>query len=470
MQRLLALMTLLTMLFSVPALGADAERMWQPDREDYKPQIDWSATADAPGYDQATAHEPQFDDKAIWPQVTGKEEFLKGTWSGGHTYVWANPGINSQARRNKQGPDPFDPASWLENGKTPQSVVFGQDTDLVFPPSDKRYSVDLSGEAMRNAGFRSEFRHLTVGRNAHLSCGGDGAGRRHYGHVWIKHGGSMGGNGEAKFVGDQPAFFRCDTDPGLQKIILSQYFGFAKNQEVTTEVLGRVDMLDEFSVDSPLIIGPDSRMHPGRAARPRIGPHGTLILLDGAFFASWTNYLESPDLTVKGGTVQGGLPDRPLTRNAFLGLSYKNYTNAVFEHGDTKVDCRFVPSAMFEKGSTIRTISKDIEKARLVICWNNFLHGAALGRTRWETVDGRYQKALKVEAERLFMVWFESLPKFIDISFGDNVTIDGVEFDYMHAGSLRTTTERPLTQWKRIYFGPHCQATGDEAAGPPSER
>jgi hypothetical protein len=385
-------------------------------------------------------------------------------------YVWAKPGVGSQSRHNRKGPDPLQASSWLENGKTPAKLVFGRDTDIVLPASDEPYSVDLSGRRLREAGYESAFRHITVGRNANLSCGGDGFGRSFYGNVWVKAGGNMSGNGAAKCTGDQPTFFRCDTDLGLQKNILSQYISIAKADGVPTEILGRVDMLDEFMVSSPLIIGPDSRMHPGRAARPVIHASGKLILMDGAFFSSWTNYWENPDMTVKGGTIQAGLPERPLTRNAFWGLSYKNYTEAEFTHGDFTDGCHFMPSAILEDGSTLRSVSADIDKARLVVCWNNFLHGKAKRTTRWETVDRRYERFMKKEKDRLFMEWFDARPHLIDIEFGKDVTVDGVEFDHLHKGSLRTPLANPLTEWKRVYFGPHCQATGAEAfAGPRPE-
>jgi hypothetical protein len=137
--------------------------------------------------------------------------------------------------------------------------------------------------------------------------------------------------GATNFRGSRHTFFRNDNVaagpqdagsifaniPGSRrgKLMCSQYFTFNKEKGKSVEFLGHVSVLDEFRIYGRTVIaGRDSKLQPGRNATPIVDRDGVLALLDGAYLGSWCNNWGIPDLSVERGTVQGGLPDRPLTR------------------------------------------------------------------------------------------------------------------------------------------------------------
>jgi len=55
-----------------------------------------------------TAHSPQFENRTLWPKLTGKEYFLETDWPKGRLMVWAHPGRDGRyGGRNSL--DPTDP-------------------------------------------------------------------------------------------------------------------------------------------------------------------------------------------------------------------------------------------------------------------------------------------------------------------------------------------------------------------------
>jgi hypothetical protein len=286
--------------------------------DDYKPSVDWSAVSGAGGYAKATAGAPAFDDKALWPQLGGKEAYVKETWEKARVLVWAFPGESGWGGNKAGDHDPLAGASWLVDGKPLDGpVTFDENTDVVLPDAEKPYTVSLKA-----AGAKQDFRHITVGRNGGLHGGGDGKGRRIYGNVWIKRGGSTGNQGATQLVGSKNTFFRNDNAEADDKgkgLMCTQYFVINRDEKGSVEFLGHVTMLDEFRVSGLCIVGPGSRLQPGRNASPVIQQKGTLALMDGAMFGSWANNFPGPDLACSG-TIQGGLPDRPLGQNAYLML------------------------------------------------------------------------------------------------------------------------------------------------------
>jgi hypothetical protein len=120
-----------------PAYGAAADEqpfVWP------KPVVDWYATVKSPNYDKATAGDPHFDDKTLWPGVTGKELFVKQQWPAPkRVLIWAHPGESASNVKSSKGAthDPFAPASWRDaKGAPATEVVFDEETDLVFPSSE----------------------------------------------------------------------------------------------------------------------------------------------------------------------------------------------------------------------------------------------------------------------------------------------------------------------------------------------
>jgi len=164
------------------------------------------------------------------------------------------------------------------------------------------------------------------------------------GNLWIKRGGRMSNHGAANFVGPGHVFLRNDNtgrlnvyayreDPGTG---ITQYFAFNKDRpDASVEILGHSRAGDEFRVHGgTVIVGVDSVIQPGRNAVPFVSAQATLALMDGARFGKWCNQISDCDMELRG-TLQGGLPERPLARDALFGLAYHNHNGTDFYQGHT---------------------------------------------------------------------------------------------------------------------------------------
>jgi hypothetical protein len=119
----------------------------------------WTAQAvKSPAYNQANAANPMFQDRGLWPNVTGREAYVKQQWPEGRVMTWAKPGQNGGNRA--RGLDPHDPSNWLLNGKPATEVLFDENTDIVLPDADKPYEINF-----QNDKWSETYRHITVGRN-----------------------------------------------------------------------------------------------------------------------------------------------------------------------------------------------------------------------------------------------------------------------------------------------------------------
>jgi hypothetical protein len=427
-----------------------------------------TTTSSAPADELGTAHNPCFSDKTLWPELTGKEYFLKQSMPPGRVMTWARPGISGGLRGDHRlagkGVPMMDPANWLLNGKPCQKVEFDENTDIVLPDSSKLY--ELNGR--EDPGWPETFRSITVGRNAVLGGGGDGKGRKIFGNVWIKAGGGMDSQGAAMFLGSQHVFFRNDNTPKTirgtdrgQGIMSSQYFTFNKTDGASVEFLGHVSVLDEFRIyGCTVIVGPGSKLEPGRNAVPEINQGGSLALMDGARFQSWNNDFETPEMVVSKGNIQGGLPDRPLTRSCHWGLAFKNHSGAKYTGANAekyKADYPRVPSLVMHAGS-MRSYSTDLAKAHLVITTMEN------ERICPDPDSAEYKKSIAREgALEEYYKWKLALPRGIDAYFGKDVMIDGVEFEQLRAGGLMYRDAAARAGWKNITFGQGCAAKGEAA-------
>ena len=429
------------------------------------------AGARSPNYAKAAAHDPMFEDKTLWPMLTGKEYYPKQAWPKARLMVWAKPGTNGGKRA--RGIDLLDPKNWIEDGRPCTKVVFDENTDIVLPPADKPYSINGREDG---AAWPDVFRHITVCRNALLGGGGDGKGRKIHGNVWIKQGAGMDAQGATQFLGPGHVFFRNDNTPETARgegrgegIMSSQYFVFNKEAGGSVEFLGHVTVLDEFRLfGCTVIVGPDSFLQPGRNASPTIQNGGVLALMDGARFESWNNDFGTPEMTVTDGAIQGGLPDRPLTRSCTYGLAFKNYTAARYtgpgaqdsSGGKPRYEYRRVPSLIVEKGA-LRSYSQDLAKAHLIF---TVMENQAFW---FEPGDDRYESTVKRNPEYAQVVpWLKALPHGTDVYLSKEAVVDGVEFDYLRKGGLMVQDPAARARWKNVFFGPHCQATGAEVFGP----
>jgi hypothetical protein len=425
----------------------------------------WWKSADSPNYAKAFAHEPNFDDKALWPSLSGKEYYLKSQWPKTRLYVWANPGKNGVGDKN--GLNPTEAKNWLLDGKPAAELKLDETADILLPASATPYTVGFRG-----TGVREVVRHVTVEAGASFRGGGDGAGRQISGNVWIKKGGSMYAQGARGFLGANHTFFRNDNPVEANALnggvnACSQYFTFGK-ENASVEFIGVISVLDEFKVykGATCIVGVDCILHPGRSAGPDIAKGGSLVLLDGAHWGKWTNeFNRAIDLRCAG-TLQGGLPERPLTRPATVGLSFRNWQKQDFSKwlSESKnrdgSDVRLV-SAIFSPGAEIRSVTTDPAKALLTITWTGIEKTNVVGDPRASD-----KKSLGHFSDEEFAKQFNSIPRKITLAIDNGVAVDGLILDNVHPGGLLVRDAAERAKWKNVQFGPNNSGKPDELFKP----
>jgi len=408
-----------------------------------------------------SAHEPSFQNRQLWPWLSGKEYFVRETWPKGRLLVWAHPG-KSGGKRFRGALDVTDPANWLEDGKPARELVLDENTDLLFPASKERYYVGFRGTDVREV-----CRHLTIESGASFVGGGDGVGRSIYGSVWVEDGGGMDAQGATRFMGSRHTFFRNDNTLKTARstsrgggIMSSQYFTFNKENHASVEFLGHVSVLDELRVyGCTVIVGPDSILQPGRNASPTIYQGGILALMDGARFESWNNDFGTPELTVTAGFIQGGLVDRPLKRSCWFGLAFKNHTNATHEDADEKTRSRRlvrVPSLVVTAGA-LRSYTTDPTKARLVftVMENQDICPRPGTEDYKKSIGRRPQNEALCE-------WMMKLPRGTDCFLAKGVKVENVEFDHLRKGGLMCADIDAVKSSRNLFFGLNCMAEQSE--------
>jgi len=421
----------------------------------------WEEAAKADGYAEVTAAVPNFGNKALWPTLTGREAFVVQEWpKPARTLVWAHPGESGAVYPRPTPRDPTDPKNWREDGRPCETFVLDEQTDLVLPPSETPYVVNF-----REGPVREVVRHVTVGAGATFA----GVSRAVRGNIWVKRGGSIGCHGSTNFVGERHTFFRNDNDTGLD----SQYYTFNKEQpELSVEFLGRTATLDEWKLfRGTVIVGAESTMLPGRNAQPFVEKEGTLVLMDNAFWGKWQiEFAEALDLEVKG-KLLGGLPERPLTRNAYVGLSIRNWKPVDFSSvedpdGKHALTDKRVCSLMARSGAVLRTHAAPGSEARLVITRRPKFFGREksrewfgqlgyLGQIRpGPCIKGRMRKS-KYREDAKFRQMFESLRWKTVIFVDADVTIDNVLLDHIGPGGIATPDPDAFRARKSITYGPN---------------
>jgi hypothetical protein len=409
----------------------------------------------SPSYAGAAAHDPRFDDRSLWAHLDGREAYTRQVWPKGRLLVWAHPGT-SGSPMVRDSLNPEDAANWLEDGKPAADAAFDENTDLLLPAADTPYRV----------GVFSPVRHVTVEKNAGWhALGKFGGNMTIYGNVWIKRGGRIYVGGNTALAGPHHTFYRNDD---LANIRCSQHLQVNKPSGASAEILGHVTVLDEFTVfDGAAVVGPDSKFQPGRNSMPTIRPGGALALMDGAVWAKWQNDWTARDLEV-GGTVQGGLADRPLTRDAYLLLHFKNYTGAggrdaaagnPRERGGAST--RAV-SLVLRDGAALRSYTADAASARLVVTYG----GVPWTKYRPEAGSENERRSLAEDPQRKNLyAWLDALPRHIDVWAGKGVVLQTVRFDYLHAGGLMAADPADADAWRDVTFGPNCAGSGKELLG-----
>jgi len=116
----------------------------------------------------------------------------------------------------------------------------------------------------------------------------------------------------------------------------------------------------------------------------------------------------------KGGTIQAGSPERPLTKDAYIRLGHEGAANS----GRNGLYCA--------EGSKIRVYSADPNKARLVFT------GVEHAGNPAASGDG----------------------KGIEVHLAGDVQLDGAVFDCVRQGGVRLADTGTPQSWKHVFFGP----------------
>jgi len=433
-----------------------------------------------------TAANPRFDDKELWPMLAGDEYFLKQKWPKGRTCIWnVEKSLEMQKKSGRRRwPKRDDPGNWIEaaTGK-PATRLPDMNTDLIMPDSETPY-VAVLDDPSRKGPF---CRHVTIGRNAAF----DSPATRHhgirlFGNLWIRPGGSMRtGQGAVVFSGGKHTFLRQEwpEDGVIRKLhdergvapykvdgeiikspwmtnCIGTYMGHDKAEGASTEVVGFTSLGDEVGIQSgSFIVGCDSRFVNSGPASISIKKGGRIVLMDGAHCSHALNQFVNRDWNVTAGAmVTGGTPDRPLKRDAYMGLGYRNWQNLpIPRHENNK---KPIPTTAdgakmyYSYGGYNAIVEGGLigypapgSDARLVVGWQRISSG---GAGHWGRSDEAFSK-----------VFCSFVPK-IAIWISPASMIENVRFDDLHLGGIVTESIETFRKWKNVSFGDACLSKDPE--------
>ena len=397
---------------------------------------------------QASAHDPHYSDAKLWGPDVKKSYHAQETWPKGRVWTWAKPGTSMGEKD-----DPLAPKNWYEGGK-PATQPFDENTDLDFPDSDKKYFVNIHGAK----GPITWRRHLTIGRNANVSWL-HGA----KGNTWIRAGGMLK---VLTFIGgDKHAFLRNDN---AESWWMCDHMFCDKAPKASIEILGPFSVDDSYHFNSGMtILGVGASITPQARSNLNVQPDAALALLDGATYRKQGNQTFACDLVVRG-RLMGGLPERPLTKDANIGLSWKGKrrflggSNTTFrsENGDD-VALMVMPafgrseyvngkgwvSTPMPAGS-LQVFTTDPAKARLVLDWNGLPVSGEAAKGGPEN-QANYDKLCAVKET------------FIEMLLLGDVKPAGLLLNHIATGGV-VVQDPADAMWKALQFGAKNQSKSDE--------
>ncbi len=397
------------------------------------------------------------------PPATGpKPAYTSQKWEAPRRLlVWAGPGTSGRLR---------DTGGWIENGRpmkaAAQTVIWGgptwnrskqlaefdEHTDILLPAAERSYQVKGGAHWHQSKGFLA--RHLTVESGASFGANVKGL----FGNLWVWPGSDFNGGGCAYFRGPRHTFLR-NGDPrpldgpirwaDLEAKSLARKWVLRKDDpDASMEIIGGAGSGDETHVQQGrLVVSEGSTVLIGPRCCQTVGPAAVLQLQSGAVFAKNHNQPHKQDMLVRG-RLQAGSPQRPITEDCYVGLSFK-------DHG------RLFASEMWRKrgeyrgleiwpGAQVRVHSADSTEARLVFQY----HGKdGFGDTG----------APPKEGEPGYGAYLE-VPRQIDITIwaGADVRLDGVVFDDVREGGIRLQDPAMRDSWRHVFYG-EGNAGGPEA-------
>ena len=422
-----------------------------------------------------TADNPQYDNKEAWPTLVGDEYFQKEKWPKARLLIWNIHGSAENVGGRRGGLDGRNPANWINaaTGKPAKSIP-DMDTDIIIPDADKPYAVAMG---VQNYACR----HLTIGRNARFSVEG-GGNFSIFGNVWVRNNGMLTSWRNTTFTGNLDTFLRQDwpEDGNLKKMhderLVTPYAPKAKNpwmqdgrraRSITTymvhdkasgkstEVIGYVRVLDEVGIKSgKFIVGRDSRFISMGPAAVSINKGAKVVLMDGAQCSHGKNQFVNRDWNIADGAeVTGGTPDRPLRRDAYFGVGYRNWMNLPVPEPENrkkqpeqqtgaKIYYGYAGYNALIKGDLIGYPAPG-SNARMVVCWQRISSG---GAGNWGRGDEAFKK-----------VFPKIVPK-IGLWISGTSKLQNVRFDDLHRGGIVVPSADAFNfkSWKNITFGDGC--------------
>lgn len=379
---------------------------------------------DNAAYVKATAHDPRYEDRTLWPAWVEKTDFIKENWPEARVLVYAHPG------ETVRGVDLSDAANWRRPEGTRAKRAPDERTDVVFPATEKPYYVST-----RKRGHALRVRHVTVQPGARVCL----FQAEINGNLWVKDGGAYSRKHGRLSPMEKSTFCRSDNEE-LQFIPNMQVH--RKRKGASTEWIGKWKQGDDVNIFSGrFIVAPGSTFLPTDRRPQRIGPDAQLVLLSGATFHLRGNCYHDVDLMV-GGKILAGTAQRPLTEDCTLGLSFK--AQGVGDiRGSRPGDVGMV---LFAEGG-IAVHSASPRKARLVIKWH---------RREVETRRAGLKNGVPPEVAKM--------PHGISMVLAGNARLDGVEFQDVLPGGILLAEPQARKAWKNVAFK-NCFADGDALFG-----
>ena len=170
--------------------------------------------------------------------------------------------------------------------------------------------------------------------------------------------------------------------------------------------------------------------------------------MDNAMIAKNVNWFDTDLVLSATGAITGGTPDRPIKRDARIGLGYRNWMNLDFG-GDKNV--RHYP---YRYGKVAGSFLGDLigypvegANAKLVVQWHRIMPG---NKGRGIGENSKVYARLK--------------PK-ITIWIATDTEIENARFDDLHCGGIVLPDKAIMKKWKNVSFGDGCLSRDPEELG-----